>query len=384
MAARTPGVKHLRPSHRFPNGGWQVRYRDADNTTTRRTFVTKLEALNFQAKVRHDRSQGDLINPRNAAVPLAEVAEDWYATKRPDLTPKTAAGYRSILDAHVLPILGRRPAGKVTAAEIQRFLAEMGTTTGTKRNVLRVLRAVFQHGVLDNLIRVNPCVGVKPPKAKRKPMLFLTAEQVRTLADAITPEYRTLVLFAAYSGMRAGEIAALQVRAVDFLRGRVTVERSVTDVGGKLHFGSTKTDRVRIVAIPPFLAKLLEDQVADKGPTDLVFTGPHGAPLRHGNYYAKHFKPAVKRAFPEDLHGLRFHDLRHTCASLLIDQGVHPKIIADRLGHSSISITMDRYGHLYGDHDEPIAAQLEGLYQAAQPEKAEVREIRGEIRGKSA
>ena len=377
---RHPGITRQQPSRRFPKGGWAVRYRNANNATLRRTFKTEREALDFKGAVRTDIIRGVYRDDRKAMTPFATVAEDWFRTTSllKSWTHKTAAGYRSILDAHLLPEFGQRAVGRINATDIEAMLAELGVSTGTRRNVLRVLKPVMQYAVKSKMIAENPCTEVKLDKADRRKMLFLDAEQVRALADEITPHYRTLVLFAAYSGMRAGEIAALQVKHIDPLRSRVTVERSVSDVGGVLHYGTTKTDRVRTVAVPSFIMKLLEPQMAGKDRDDLVFTGQNGAPLRHGNYYQRHFKPAVKRALPEDLWKLRFHDLRHTAAAILIAQGFHPKIIADRLGHSSIAITMDRYGHLYGDHDEPIKEKLEQLYKDAvpQPRQASVTPIR--------
>jgi integrase len=87
---------------------------------------------------------------------------------------------------------------------------------------------------------------------------------------------------------------------------------------------------------------MLMAQTAGKDAVDLVFLGPQGGPLRHGNFMGQHFRPAVERALPKELHGLRFHDLRHTCASILIAKGAHPLVVSRQLGHSSISITMDR------------------------------------------
>jgi len=313
-----------------------------------------------------------------ASTPFQQPAEAWYKTAvdKKSWTAKTQAGYRGILDTHLLPAFGHRAIGRINAAEIERMLAAMGTSPGTQRNVLRVLNPIMKHAIKAGMIQANPCSPVDTPKASQSVMKFLTAEQVRAVADEITPHYRTLVLFAAYTGMRAGEIAALQVKHVDLLRKRVTVERAVADVGGNLHYGSTKTGKTRTVPLAPFLVKLLESQMAGKDREDLVFTGPTGAALRLGSYYAKHFKPAVRRALPEDLHGLRFHDLRHTTVALLIKKEVHPKAIADMLGHSSIAITMDRYGHLYGDHDEPIMKKLEKLYKDAVPVQADVRQLR--------
>jgi integrase len=97
-----------------------------------------------------------------------------------------------------------------------------------------------------------------------------------------------------------------------------------------------------------------------------VFPGPQGGPLRHGNFYRRHWRKAVKAALPAEKHALRFHDLRHTCASLLIAAGAHPKAIQERLGHSTIQITMDRYGHLLPSIEATLTDALESAYTASQ------------------
>jgi integrase len=374
---RTPGLFRLDKSRIYPDGAWEVRYRDGDNNTRRKTFRTKPEALDFQSSVRTDKHRGEFISPRRAETLLRAVAEDWFATTA-DLKPKTRAGYRSILDYHVLPELGSYPVGRVTPAVIKRFLTGREVGPGTQRNILRVLSPILAHAVDDEMIRANPCARVKLPKATRQEMLFLTADEIATLADAITPQYRTLVYFAAYTGLRSGEIAALRMKNLGPDARRVTVEGSVADVNGKLHFGPPKNGRVRTVSLPRFLGELLTKQVAGKDPDDYVFGATRGGPLRHGNFYARHFKPTVQLALPAHLQGLRFHDLRHTAASLLIAQGRHPKAIAERLGHSSIAITMDRYGHLYPDQDEKLAAGLDEMFAraAGDPVEASVVPIR--------
>jgi integrase len=106
-------------------------------------------------------------------------------------------------------------------------------------------------------------------------------------------------------------------------------------------------------------------------PNALVFTSPRGLPVRHDLFYARHFKPAVRRALPANKHGLRFHDLRHTCASLSIAAGVDPKLISARLGHSSITITLDRYGHLFPSVEEALAEKLDAAFAAADGQPAE-------------
>jgi integrase len=162
------------------------------------------------------------------------------------------------------------------------------------------------------------------------------------------------------------------------------------DVNGKdldaadkgLIFGPTKNHTTRTVSLPKFLREMLNEHLSSHlpggdGPDALVFPGPLGGPLRHNNFYRRHFKKAVKAALPADKHGLRFHDLRHTCASLLIAAGAHPKAIQERLGHSSIQITMDRYGHLLPSVDAALVEMLDATHAAASEPASNVVAMRG-------
>ena len=184
-------------------------------------------------------------------------------------------------------------------------------------------------------------------------MVFLTAEQVETLATTIDQRYSTLTHLAAYTGLRAGEICALRVGRVDLAKGRITVAESVTEVQSRgLHFSEPKTYERRSVTLPAFLVEKLTTHMKGRPdePDAFVFTSPEGSTLNHKNFYRRHFKPALAAAgLPAEM---RFHDLRHTCAALCIALGAHPKAIQERLGHSSITVTLDRYGHLFPKLDE--------------------------------
>jgi integrase len=208
--------------------------------------------------------------------------------------------------------------------------------------------------------------------------VFLNAEQVRTLAEATPQHYRLFVYMAAYTGLRASELAGLRRKDVDLLRGVVQVrlplkaldvERPDGTTGPV--FGTPKNGKPRTVTLPKFLRAMLADHLAGPipggaGADALVFTSPEGGVHRHGLFMRRVFKPTIKGnkkrkikpALPAELHALRFHDLRHTCASLLIAQGAHPKIIQERLGHASITTTMNRYGHLFDGLD---AMLIDGL-----------------------
>ncbi len=140
---------------------------------------------------------------------------------------------------------------------------------------------------------------------------------------------------------------------------------ALKDVHGRLSFGPTKNHGRRTVRLPPFLCELLACYLTDRPrrPNDLVFTAPDGGPLQHRLFYRRYFRPAVERAGLPD--ALRFHDLRHTCAAMLIAQGAHPRAIMERLGHSSITVTLNTYGHLFPSLDEALTDGLETTYRAA-------------------
>jgi integrase len=361
--------------------GWEARYRDPLGDERARTFRTKRDAELFVARQSADIQRGDFLDPRLARTTFEQWAEEWLSTTV-HLKPKTQAGYESILRGRVLPTFGRARIASIEQVDVRRFVAELtqaGDEPGTVRNTFNVLRLVFATAVASGATRSNPCNGVRMPKSTRAEMLFLDAPQVLDLAETITPRFRTLVMFAAYTGLRAGEIGALRRGRLDLFRATVEVKESLADVNGQLVFGPTKTYSHRTVRLPRFLcdALTLELGSRDLRPDDLVFTSASGTPLRHNLFYVRHFKPAVVRAgLPP---ALRFHDLRHTCAALLIAQGAHPKAIMERLGHSSIQVTLDRYGHLLPSLDETLTDGLETTYQesvAATTARANVTALR--------
>lgn len=347
--------------------GWEARYRDPLGRERSRTFRTRRDAEQFLGRQSADMQRGEYLDPRQVRTTFEQWATEWLATTV-HLKPKTQVSYESILRRRVLPRFARARIGAIEQVDVRRFVAELveaGDEPGTVRNTFNVLRLVFETAVGSGAIRVNPCTGVRLPKSKRSEMLFLTPSEILELADAITPPFGTLVVFAAYTGLRAGEIGAMRVGRLDLLRGTAQVHESLADVKGKLVFGPTKTYAHRTVRLPRFLCDELGAYLSDRParPEDLLFSGRSGTPLRHNLFYARHYKPAVERAgLPP---ALRFHDLRHTCAALLIAQGAHPKAIMERLGHSTIQVTLDRYGHLLPGLDEALTDGLESTYRTS-------------------
>jgi integrase len=224
-----------------------------------------------------------------------------------------------------------------------------------------VLAQVLDAAVDGGKLARNVAAGVKLPKAQRREMGFLDAVQVEALADAIDPRYPTLVRFAAYTGLRPCELAALRVGRLDLLRGAVRVVEAAPEVGGRLEWGGVKTHEARTVRLPRSLAAEVGAYLAGRshGPEDLVFTAPMGGPLRQSKFVPGYFKPAVRAAgLPATL---RFYDLRHTAASLLIREGASVKAVQKQLGHATASITLDTYGHLFPDELDQLAERLEDV-----------------------
>jgi integrase len=242
-------------------------------------------------------------------------------------------------------------------------LVEGGAGTDVVRIAVQVARSVLGVAVDAGALKANPATALKLARPRKAEQLFLGPEQVEALALAIAEPYDTLVRFAAYTGLRAGEICALRVKRIDFLRGRVEVAESVSDVAGRLIVGPTKTYANRHVPLPAPLRDELAACLAKRGNQreGLVFTGPQGGPLRHGNFYRAKFKPAVLAAgLPESL---RFHDLRHTYAAFCIASTADPYAVMRRMGHSSITVTYDTYGHMFPERDAEITDRLEDLFR---------------------
>lgn len=328
---------------------YRVRYRDPLGQGRSRTFHRKPDAERFRATVEADKARGDWIDPKLGRTMFRDVAASWLE-HRVNLKPKTLAGYRSLLDTLLLPAFGDRAVGKLRPHDVERFIARetrRGLSASRVRQAYTLLGAILKGAVRDGYIASNPCEGVKPPKLPRGDMRFLSAPEVERLAEAMPAPYDVLVLVLAYGGIRWGEACALRRRHVDISRCRLHVAESLSDVNGEVTFGPTKTDVVRDVVLPGFACDRLAEHLAtvDDDADALLFRARRGGPLRHSSFH-KLWQQVTREA---GFDGLRIHDLRHTCASLLIQRGAHPKVMMTHLGHSSITVTLDRYGHLYPD-----------------------------------
>ncbi len=208
-------------------------------------------------------------------------------------------------------------------------------------------------------------------------MIFLEPDQIIRLAEEVSrppqryrsgerrqsgyPEYGLLVRTAAFTGLRAGELVALRQKAIDLRTNRIHVRESASEAHGKLQIVATKTYEHRSVPVPASLASELAEQIEQLATDDFVWQSPQGGPFRYGNWFKRHFKPAVARVGLQG--GTRFHDLRHSYAAMLISKGAHPRSIMERLGHSTISVTLDVYGHLFPFLEAEIDERIDQILQ---------------------
>ncbi len=297
----------------------------------------------------------------------------WYAQWWPTVTNlrlSTRATDDQYFRKHVLPRFGEMPLARLDRTALRSWVAELGDVDGadlapaTVHRIVQVFNKCLAAAVEDRLIAYNPLARLPLPRLERQEMRYLDHHQLALLADCIDERYRAFVLLGGYGGLRLGEMLGLRWRHVDFLRRRVHVAETLLDIEGHVSFGPPKTRAaVRSVPLPSFVCEALS-RVADRGidRDELVFRSPEGCPLRPSQFRRRVWNPAVTAA---GLAPLRIHDLRHTAVSLWIAGGGNPKQVAVLAGHSSVTVVLDRYGHLYPRQDDALIAALESHWTDA-------------------
>lgn len=348
--------------HRDP-GKWRARYTAPDGRERSRTFPRRVDADRFLAGVQTSISRGEWLDPARGSLRLEDWASEWLTT-RGDLRATTRARLESVVRLHVLPAFGSRRLSSITNAEVRRWVTRMGESGMSPASVRKAafaLRQMLDAAMVDRRLAVNPAASVPLPAEHAEEQQFLTPEQVTDLAEVMPPQYRALVLLAAYSGLRWGELAGLRRARVDTLRGRITVAETAVDVGREVTFGVPKTPKSRrVVPLARSVMRELEAHLATytaPGADALVFTSATGLPPRRGTF-RQVWTPATRAA---GLEGLRFHDLRHTYVALMVAAGANPKAVSTWAGHSSVAFTLDRYGHLLDGHDDEVSDRLDAL-----------------------
>jgi len=348
---------------RRANGRYRARYRAPDGRWRSKTFDRKTDARRWLTNEVSKLARGDWIDPRAGEVPFEEVAERWMAG-RVALRPSTRARDRSYLRSLILPRFGAVPIGAIQPSDLDAWIADLiaqGKAPATIHKAWQIAGSVFRLAARDRLIPLSPATDAELPDIAHPEPEALTLDEVLRLADAIDPRYRTLILVGAFGGLRIGELAGLQIGDFNAADGHIRIRRGVTHVRGKTVVGPPKTAKsIRTVALPGTISRYLAAHIAGlhhTGPDDWIFPSPEGGPIRYTNWVRRFWKPALTAAELPDHLGT--HTLRRSQVALLIAEGEHPKVIADRLGHTSVHTVLDVYGHLYEGADEAAAERLE-------------------------
>ena len=287
------------------------------------------------------------------------LTENWLPTVDGSVRPTTCAGYRGHVVRHLVPHLGSLEIDAVTPSVINSLYAELlrsGLSATTVRRIHSTLRRALRDAVRWDLLVDNPARRCDPPRAARREMQTWSAEEVRTFLELVrNDELYPLWLLLAMSGMRRGEALGLRSSDVDLQRRLVVVRRAIVVVGHEVVESEPKTARGRrVIALDRTTVAALARPVGVSGP---LFVRADGAVL-HPTWVSKRFARMVASS---DLPRIRLHDLRHTHATLALEAGVNPKIVSERLDHSTVAFTLDVYSHALQHMQEEAAEKIGGL-----------------------
>lgn len=276
-----------------------------------------------------------------------EFVDHWLETYcESNLKPSTLRGYKRILD-HDLSVFDNRKLTDITTGQLQAYVASRLKTVSamTVSHEIMVLKLLFKHARKWGYVKISPAEDVDRPKIVSKEIEVLSPDEFKLLIDKVHPHFKTAFTTAFLCGLRAGELWALQWGDIDWASSRLYVRRSVW----KGRFQTPKTKKsLRKIDLPQQLVQELKvwKLKCPVSEHDLVFPGLEGGIANHVNIANRHFYPALRRA---GLRHVSFHSLRHSNASLRIQAGQNIKYVSDQLGHSTIKITLDVYGHLFDD-----------------------------------
>jgi integrase len=291
---------------------------------------------------------------------FAEFVEGWLRRYAQRVRPATLASCRDSLRR--LAVFDEWQLETIRAADVEDHVYDVAQHAPRAAELMldtlkMILRSAKERGqVIDEGV-----LRVRPPRRERVEMRFLDWSEVERLACETVEPYGNLVRFACLTGMRQGELFALRDRALDLGRAIVVVEAGARE--GTLVRTKTSAGRRR-VRLSGEALRVLREQLVARAPNELglVFPTPGGVVWRKDNFMSRVFRPAVRRA---DLAPLRFHDLRHTYAALMIAAGAHPKLLQAQLGHTSINVTLNTYGHLFPDAFADVGDSLDRIVRTA-------------------
>ncbi|WP_187281677.1 tyrosine-type recombinase/integrase [Streptomyces sp. gb1(2016)] len=357
---------------KLPSGRFQARYPGPDGVMrpAPETFETARDADGWLAEKQTEIRRGDWQDPDAGAVDFREYALLWVKERR--LSQTTEELYRRLLRLHILPAFEDLDLDEITAPRVRSWRSERLDATGAETTVAksyRLLKAILETAVEDELIRRNPCRirGAAKETAAERPVA--TVDQVDALADALGPRWRLMVYLGAYGPLRPEEQAELRRKDIDLDNLTVRVRQAAPELTtGKRAEGPTKSEAgKRLVVLPAFLRTDLRrhlDWYAEKGADGLLFVGEKGKPFRRSTFGRKWRAARSKVGLPD---GFRFYDLRHTGHTLTTRSGATLKDTMVRAGQSTERAALI-YQHSDLERQREVAAGLDQLVRARREE----------------
>jgi integrase len=353
---------------------------DTNGKRKRKTVYgkTKKEVQDKLRDLQNRAAQGTLDNA--GQMTAGQLFDHWLEkVARPTVSPTTYDRYEEHVRIHLKPHLGAIKLAKLNDLHVEHLYAEMergGASASCRQKVGKALRQALRHAVARGLIAVNPALKVALPRVEKKEIRVYDQKQAgQFLKAARKDRFYALYVPALDSGMRQGELFGLQWPDIDFRTGSVHVQRSFENKGDQLRLKETKSKKGRrrinlsrftLDALLEHRKKMLAGGMDVK--TGQIFCDTQGGFLRKSNFRRMSFAPLLKAS---KLPPIRFHDLRHTCATLLLLRDVNVKVVSERLGHATVQLTLDVYSHVLPTLQERAAEKMDGLFEEMRPAEGE-------------
>jgi integrase len=325
--------------------------------------ATKTQARKLLREIEDQVGKG-IFMPTKKVPTFAEVSRDWIEHKRLNLRETTWEVYEGHVRSHFhdLDTLKINRISTVTVEKFIRVRQSRGMNINTLRKILVTLNQIMAYAVRHNYVDHNPVRDAERPRSRGKEgsdedrIMILTPPQIMALLDLVkNRKYRMLFMMATFTGARQGELLGLKWSDADWDNSQIYIQRTFNK--GRFFATKTKGSRRRVDLGPRVLSELRKWRLAcPVNDLDLIFPNDAGGPINHNNMYRRQFIPALKAA---KLPRIRFHDLRHTYASLMIERGENLKYIQTQLGHTNPTVTMNVYAHLMAPTNQEAARGLE-------------------------
>lgn len=348
-------------------GRWMLDYYDAGGKRRYKTMpagATKTQA-NDELRAILDQIKRGTYLPEKRRPSISKIADDWLETKKQSVRANTYQQYAGHIENHIKPIIGPIRIDRLTTMGVEKFTAQRrgsGVSVPLSKKVLVTLAQIMRYAVKHRLIDHNPVTDADRPKDAGKvkgksTKRYLTGEQINALIDAVSdPKFKMLIHLAAMTGARQGELIGLQWRDVDFKSGQINIRRSFNN---RKWYQPKSAGSFRAVDVGQGTLKALKRWKVQCPPSELGLVFPNGAgdPLNHSNLLRQHFWPALEKA---KLPRARFHDLRHSYASIMLTElGANVVYVSRQLGHADPSITLKVYSHILRPTNPEAAQKLE-------------------------